>query len=141
MERVDGSRRAGVPMSSSQPEPQADSTLRPGDFARILLACSGAPPRARARDQQADLAGEALRQQVLNRLIILDPEPADLEVALLSIVAELGEPTGPTRGVCSAIRQEWEMARVSPDYWDFLIGQALTADEPRPGGKRNRRPE
>ena len=141
MERVDRSRRAGVPDELVPARTSGRLALRPGDFARILLACSGAPPRARARDQQADLAGEALRQQVLNRLIILDPEPADLEAALLSIVAELGEPTGPTRGVCSAIRQEWEMAGISPDYWDFLIGQALTADEPRPGGKRNRRPE
>src|SRR4051794_40106826 len=110
MEGVDGSRRSGLPMTPSDPASQAGSPLRPGDFARILLACSGAPARARARDQQADLTGEALRQQVLNRLIILDPEPEDLEAAFLSIVAEIGEPAGPTRGVCTAIRQEWEMA-------------------------------
>ena len=43
---------------------------------------------------------------------VLDPAPADLEGAFLSIVAELGGPAGPTRGVCTAIRQEWEMARI-----------------------------
>jgi hypothetical protein len=128
-------------MCASEPDPPADLSLRPGDFARILLANSGMPPRARARDQQADLAGEALRQQVLNRLVSLDPDPADLEDALLSIVAGLGEPAGPTRGICTAIRQEWEMARISPDYWNFLIGQALRVDEPRSVAKRDRRPE
>ena len=128
-------------MSAADPEPQAEPPLRPGDFARIVLASCGMPPRTRARDQQADLAGEALRQQVLNRLIVLDPDPADLEQAFLSIVAELGEPAGPTRGVCTAIRQEWRMAGISPDYWDFLIGQALSCDDRRQSGKRDRRPE
>src|SRR3954452_8342505 len=115
-------------MSAPDPETLAESLLRPGDFARVLLAASGMPPRARARDQQADLAGEALRQRILNRLIVLDPEPADLEEAFLSIVAELAdsaEPAGPMRGVCTAIRQEWKMASVNPGYWNFLIGQAL----------------
>jgi hypothetical protein len=69
-----------------------------------------------------------VRQQVLNRLVLLDPDPEDLEKTLLVIVAELGEPAGPTRGVCTAIRQEWEMARISPDYWNFLIGQALRVE-------------
>jgi len=64
--------------------------VRPGDFARILLAASGSPPRARARDQQADLAGEALRQRVLNRLIVLDPDPEELETALLAVIIEFG---------------------------------------------------
>jgi hypothetical protein len=105
------------------------SPVRPGDFARILVAGSGTPPRARARDQQADLAGEALRRQVLNRLIVLDPEPENLEEALMAIVAELGEPTGPTRGICTALRQEWEMAGVSPAYWSFLVGQALSDEK------------
>jgi hypothetical protein len=128
-------------MSAYQPGTKPDSSLRPGDFARIVLASRGAPPRARARDQQADLAGEAVRQEILNRLIVLDPDPTDLEAALLTIVADLGGPAGPTRGVCTAIRQEWEMARISPEYWDFLVGQALASDAPRAGGKRERRAE
>jgi hypothetical protein len=103
--------------------------VRPGDFARILLAASGTPPRARARDQQADLAGEALRQRVLNRIIVLDPDPEEMEAAMLALIVELGEPAGPTRGICTAIRQEWEMARINPDYWSFLVGQAILPEE------------
>ncbi len=108
--------------------------IRPGDFARVLLAAGGDPPRARARDQQADMIGEAIKRRVLNRLIVLDPEEESLESALLSIVAELGEPSGSTRAVCTAITQEWEMARVSAEFWRFLIGQALAGD--RPSGSR-----
>jgi hypothetical protein len=113
--------------------------LRPGDFARILLAGGGDSPRARARDQQADILGEALRRRVLNRLVMLDPESEELESVLLMIVAELDEPAGSTRAVCTAIVQEWEMARLSPGFWPFLIGQAMQADDalkgPRPKGR------
>jgi hypothetical protein len=52
-------------------------------------------PRQRARDQQADLAGLQLKRRILDRLAALDPEPADLEGALIRIVEEFGEPTGP----------------------------------------------
>ena len=103
-----------------------------------MLASSGPPPRARARDQQADLAGEALRQRALNRLIMLDPDPDGLEEALLAIVIEFGEPAGPTRGVCTAILQEWEMTRIQPDYWAFLIRQAIRPEK-TPAGSRSRR--
>jgi hypothetical protein len=120
-----------TPTPISPPDSMSPSPVRPGDFARILVAGSGTPPRARARDRQADLAGEALRRQVLNRLIVLDPEPEDLEETLMAIVADLGEPTGPTRGICTALRQEWEMAAISPEYWSFLVGQALSNEKHR----------
>jgi hypothetical protein len=127
-------------MSADEHGRHVASPLRPGDFARIVLAGAGGPPRARARDQQADLAGEAMRREVLNRLIVMDPDPEQLEGALASIIADLGEPAGPTRGVCTAIRQEWEMARISQEYWDFLVGQAVTRDDSGPGRRRDRGP-
>ncbi len=95
----------------------------------MLLAAGGDPPRSRARDQQADMLGEAIKRRVLNRLVVLDPEPDDLESALLAIVQELGEPSGANRAVCTAILQDWEMARLSPAFWPFLLGQAMQADE------------
>ena len=121
-------------MAESASDPFQTTPVRPGDFARILLAASGSPPRARARDQQADLTGEALRQRVLDRLIALDPAPEDFDVALLTIIIEFGQPDGPTRGVCTAIHQEWEMVRVQPGYLTFLVGQAI-----QPESKRSRR--
>jgi hypothetical protein len=121
-------------MTSARPE-LPEQPLRPGDFARVLLAAGGEPPRARARDQQADMIGESIRRRVLNRLVVMDPEPEALESALLTVVEELGEPSGSTRAVCTAIAQEWEMARLSPEFWPFLIGQAMHADE-RPSRAR-----
>jgi hypothetical protein len=124
-------------MADTSPD-RTDLPLRPGDFARILLAAAGDPPRTRARDQQADILGEALRRRVLNRLVVLDPEPENLESALLTIVAELDEPAGSTRAVCTAIVQEWEMARLGPGFWPFLIGQAIQTDDAHRGSRRKR---
>jgi hypothetical protein len=115
---------------------------RPRDLALLLLAIGTEPPRARARDQQADRLGAELRRRVLDRLAALDPEPDALDQALASIVAEAGEPSGPTRGVCSQVRKEWEQARIASAFWEWLIAEALertARDEPttgRNGGAR-----
>jgi hypothetical protein len=103
--------------------------MRPGDFARVLLAASAEPPRARARDGRADVLGESLKRSVLNRLVALDPEPESIESALVTIITEIGEPSGPTRAVCTAIVQEWNMARLNSSLWPFLISQAVEAAE------------
>jgi hypothetical protein len=87
---------------------------RPRDLALTLLAADAGPPRARARDQQADRLGGELRRRVLDRLAAIDPEPPGIDAAFAAIIAELGAPTGPTRGVCAQIRAEWEQAFVSP---------------------------
>ena len=116
--------------------PDADAR-RPRDLALLLLAIGTGPPRARARDQQADRAGGELRRRVLDRLAALDPEPRAFELTLSSIVAEFGEPTGPTRGVCSQVLQEWEQTRISPGAWAWLLSEAIEnagrVDEPRRG--------
>jgi hypothetical protein len=119
----------------------AELPVRPGDFARMLLAASDAPARARARDQQADRLGDALKRRVLNRLIVLDPEPDSLEAALLTIVADLNEPAGSTRAVCTTILQEWEMARLSPALLPFLIEQAMQNESAVARSKTHHGPE
>jgi hypothetical protein len=98
---------------------------RPRDLALLLLALGSDPPRARARDQQADRAGGELRRRALDRLAALDPEPEDLDAALAGVVAGLGEPSGPTRAVCSQVRQEWHDAMLVPGYWAWLLAEAL----------------
>jgi hypothetical protein len=128
---------AAVPPRSEQPNPPE---LRPGNLAQLLLAASGVPPRARARDQQADMVGDALRRAILDRLIVLDPEPDQLEATLLAIIAETDEPSGAARGVCSTIAQEWEMAQVSPNFVGFVIEQAVEAESLPKRGKRGGRP-
>jgi hypothetical protein len=112
--------------------PRRAECLRPGDYARLALAGAGLPPRARARDQQADVVGEKLRRRVLSRLAALDPDGETLEATLVALAAEMGEPAGPTRAVCMSILQEWEMARFSPGFVSLLIEEALRADKPPP---------
>lgn len=117
---------------------------RPRDLAVLLLAIGADPPRVRARDQQADRAGADLRRRVLDRLAALDPDPDPeaLGQALAAIVAEFGEPTGPTRGVCSQWRQEWEQTLASPGAWAWFLAEALertkAGDEPGPKRGRSR---
>jgi hypothetical protein len=117
-----------------------DSPRRPRDFAVLLLAIGTGPPRARARDQQADVAGGELLKRILDRVAAIDPEPEDLEATLARIVFEIGDPTGPTRAVCSQLLEEWSQTQHAPGAWPWLISEALErtgrGDEPR---KRRRR--
>ncbi len=101
------------------------SDLSPRDLALLLIAAQDRPPRQRARDQQADLAGLQLRRRVLQRLVDLDPAPDQLEAALLQIVDELGSPTGPTRAIATGLRDEWQAASADPDLLEHWLGEAL----------------
>jgi hypothetical protein len=112
------------------------NALRPADFARLRLAASGAPPRPRARDQQADLAGLALERKILNLLAALDPDAEEIDSALASIIASLGEPTGPARSLCSLIRDDWLACQDAPHACPWLVSEALTGAEPSPRRRR-----
>jgi len=108
-----------------------DSLVRPRDLALLMLASDDLLPRQRARDQAPDLAGLALERRVLDRLAALDPEPDQMEAALLQIVEEIGSPTGPTRAVAGTIRDDWQIACSSPDLVTHLLAQATRQ---KPGG-------
>ena len=112
--------------------------LRPSDLALFLLASGETMPRKRARDQQADIAGLDLKRHVLHLLVSIDPEPGDLEVALLQIVEQLGPPHGPTRAICTNVRDDWEAAALNPELTEWLIDKALREGERKPG-KEGRR--
>src|SRR5689334_15922960 len=103
--------------------------MRPRDLAILLLASGDLLPRQRARDQQADRAGLDLKRRVLDRIAALDPEPADLEAALLAIVAEMGPPEGPARAVAAVVRDEWLAACASPEWVAQLLAEATAADQ------------
>lgn len=105
---------------------------RPADWARLLLASAGGPPRARARDQEADRLGEDLRRQALRRLIDLDPDGAELDQALMTIVAEAPGASGPMRAIALTLRDEWEHAARTPALQALLLNEALRGeDQPR----------
>jgi hypothetical protein len=113
------------------------SALRPRDFALLLLASGELAPRQRARDQQADRAGLELQRRVLEALAACDPEPEDMEAALLAAVEDLGPPTGPTRAVAQALFEDWKSADAAPALIDHLLGQAIhtPGSEGRRGGQ------
>ena len=100
--------------------------MRPRDLALLLLASGDLLPRQRARDQQADRAGLDLKRRILDRLAALDPEPADVEVTLLQIVEEIGQPTGPTLAVARSISEEWQAACASPALVAHLLDEATS---------------
>lgn len=118
------------------------NTIRPSALALFLLASGDMLPRKRARDQQADIAGLELKRRVLDLVVSYDPEPQDLEPALLRIVGEIGPPHGPTRAVCASVRDDWDDAQASPEFVEWLIQEAVDQDrlesEGRRGKKRNR---
>jgi hypothetical protein len=103
--------------------------MRPRDLAVFMLASGEMLPRRRARDQQADIAGLELQRRVLAMLVTLDPEPEELESALLQIVAEIGPPHGPTRAICAIVRDDWEAAANTPEFREWLLGQVLRQGE------------
>ena len=117
-----------------------DEPRRPRDFAVLMLAIGTGPPRTRARDQQADVAGGELLGNILDRVAAADPEAEDFETTLARIVVEIGDPTGPTRAVCSQLLEEWSQTQNAPGAWPWLIAEALErtgrGHEPR---KRRRR--
>jgi hypothetical protein len=99
--------------------------LRPRDLAVLLLASGDLRPRQRARDQQADAAGLALKREVLEALAALDPEPAELATVLEQIVQDHGPPHGPTRAVAASVRDDWLAAVAAPGWCDELLHAAL----------------
>ncbi len=116
-------------MQSTENEPGARDGRRPRELALLLLASFSGPPRQRARDQQADLAGGELFRRVLDRVAALDPEADECEAALFSVVEEFGEPTGPTRGLCVRFLQEWDEFRDNPSAWSWLLNEAIEAGQ------------
>jgi hypothetical protein len=107
--------------------------LRPRDLALLLLASGDLAPRKRARDQRPDLAGIELKRRVLDRIAAVDPEPEELDVMLARLVEEFGPPTGPTRAVALSVREEWQVACVSPEWVAHLLGEATRQQEERRG--------
>jgi hypothetical protein len=108
--------------------------LRPREFALLILASGELAPRQRARDQQADRAGLDLKRRVLVAVADADPQPDELEAALMAVVEEFGPPTGPTRAVALSVLDEWRAASASPDWAAHLIDEAA-----RPRGEGGRR--
>ncbi len=108
---------------------------RPRDFALFLLGSGDVAPRQRARDQQADAAGLALKRRVLAEVVARDPDPDELEADLLDVVDEFGPPTGPTRAVAISVLEEYRFAANSPGWVPHLLGEAVNPPQRRKGNR------
>lgn len=114
--------------------------VRPAALAELLLASGDLLPRKRARDQQADLTGLALKRQMLNLLLSFDPEPEEIDQALERCVEVIGPPPGPARAIALSILEEWRAAQQSPEYIRWLLDQAvLESNGPRERKRRRAR--
>ena len=97
-----------------------------------MLAASRKPPRKRARNQQADLAGLALQRRILDRLVALDPPRKAVDETLSRIVQEIGPPTGPSRAIAASIRDELAAAWQNPAFVQQLLDNAIEIDHHKP---------
>jgi hypothetical protein len=111
--------------------------FRPSDLALLLLASGDLLPRQRARDQAPDLAGMDLKRRLLDGVVAADPEPEEMEAALMQIIDDLGPPRGPTRSLALAFVEEWQAACASPEWVAHLVGEA--ARHSAEGDRRGRR--
>ena len=59
--------------------------MRPRDFALLLLAAGDVTVRNRARDQQADIAGLAMKRRILEELVAADPAPEEMAAFLFDV--------------------------------------------------------
>jgi len=110
--------------------------LRPRDFALFLLGSGESTPRTQARNQQADAAGLALKRRALAAVVAADPEPDDVEAALMEVVEAFGPPTGPTRAVALGVLEEWQFAAGSPGWVPHLLVEAVASPVEKKGGRR-----
>ena len=86
------------------------------------------------------LKRSVLKARILNVLVWLDPEPAQIEVALEQIIALLGEPSGATRAVAVSVLEEWHAACASPQFVEWLLAQAVQEGlAPTEGHRRGRK--
>ena len=71
-------------------------------------------------------------RDVLDRLVAADPDPEDWESCVSRIIAEIGDPEGPTRSVAMLLGEAWRNACDVPGFWEFLLRQAIARDPSSP---------
>src|SRR5437870_12937151 len=108
----------------------ASDDSRPRALAVLLWASGDLRPSKRARDQEADRTGLALKRRVLDRLSALDPEPNEINAALARIIDEIGPPTGPTRAIALSFQDDWQAACASPEWIAHLLNEATQSKNP-----------
>ena len=106
------------------------TTLRPGEFSRLLLNALDASEgrrKRRKRDTTPDRIGLDIKRDLLLRASDDDPAPEAFEAWLLG--QALGAPaSGPVRALCAEILDEYRAAARDPDFRRWLAEGAPSAD-------------
>jgi hypothetical protein len=111
----------------------ADSPSRPAAVCAALLAALDASEgrsRRRQRDQTPDRIGLAIKRDLLAEAVRDDPEPAAFEGWLLErcLAAESGSSVGAVRAIALDVLQEWQLARASRSFEEWLEAGAPSDD-------------
>lgn len=118
-------------LRDSDYDERAADVLRPSEFSRQLLntldASEGRRQR-RKRDTTPDAYGMQLKRALLERAVAEDPDPQDFEGWLLQ--QALSDPaSGPVRGMCGAVLDEYRFACLDPKFAEWLAAGAPSADK------------
>lgn len=116
--------------------------LRPARVCAELLQAMRASEgrmRRRKRDQRPDAIGLRIKRDLLEAALREDPDPDDFEGWLLDAVLQAGQGSGAVRAMALQVFDEWQLARYSPPFREWLDHGAPSADAaglaepPRPG--------
>ena len=108
----------------------SQSTLRPGDVCKALLAALEASEgrrRRRKRDQTPDSIGLTFKRELLEEAVRDDPEPEAFEEWLLNYTAS-HESAGGIFAMARAVFEEWRLAHSMGEFKSWLEQGAPSDD-------------
>ena len=108
----------------------SQSTLRPGDVCKALLAALEASEgrrRRRKRDQTPDSIGLTFKRELLEEAVRDDPEPEAFEEWLLNYTAS-HESAGGIFAMARAVFEEWRLAHSMGEFKSWLEQGAPSHD-------------
>jgi hypothetical protein len=114
---------------------ERDLALRPATICDQLLRAMDASEgrrKRRKRDTTPDALGMQIKRRLLAAAVADDPDPDDFEAWLFAQVEAAGGLTGATRAMALQVRDEWQFARASAGFRDWLAAGA-PSDDTRPG--------
>ena len=117
-------------------EPVDGSSCRPAEICGRLLAALDASEgrrQRRKRDTTPDSLGMAIKRRLLEETVRDDPDPDDYEGWLLERCLRSEGPSGPVRAMAREIFAEWELARESTAFRNWLLQGAPSDDAGRAG--------
>ena len=125
--------------------PRSDATphqlLRPALFAAELLGALEASEgrrKRRMRDTTPDAIGMRIKRELLERIVLDEPDPAGFEEWLAERCLEAGLADGPVRAMALSIWDEWRLAASSTEFREWLEHGAPSDDRESPDRERRR---